>query len=221
MEKKFSLIIPTLDRYEYLKNLLLEITTQTILPDEIIIVDQSNIEDSKLFLEFLYNYDLKRIIKYLKIDPQGSGRARNIAVSIALNEYLLFIDDDIELRSNTIFASYIEHLNNERIDIIEGAYLDHPNRKIERFVPDFKHPNVIFTFLSTYFNKQRNLRPVIGLCAGNFACKKSVFVDVGGFDQRYGQSDDIDFGLRVWKFGYIIINDKSLRVFHFKARSEE
>jgi|GEM_PF-6153204 len=157
MQNKFSLIIPTLDRYLYLINLLKEIETQTITPDEIIIIDQSVFTENKDLLNFLKSYKMRINIKYVKLPPQGSGKARNIAVSIASNEFLIFIDDDIEIRNPQLFENYLIHLNNENFNFVEGAYLDDPQRKIERYLPDFKNPNIIFTLFSTYFNKNSNL----------------------------------------------------------------
>ena len=40
---------------------------------------------------------------------------------------------------------------------------------------------------------------------------------VDGFDERFKLAEDAELGLRLWKAGAVIINDKTLRVSHLKA----
>ena len=97
---KFSVVIPTRNRENSLRNLLNKINKQTLLPEEIIIVDSS---DKK---QFLYD-DINKSIKYLHTDKKSAAKQRNIGLSsVSKNiQILFFLDDD----TNPV-ATYFEDM---------------------------------------------------------------------------------------------------------------
>lgn len=103
MESKvmFSVVIPTRNRENSLINLVNKIDKQTILPDEIIIVDSS---DKK---QFLYD-DINKSIKYLHTDKKSAAKQRNIGLSSVREntQILFFLDDDTDPES-TYFEDMI------------------------------------------------------------------------------------------------------------------
>ena len=94
MEKVFTVVIPTKNRYEDLNRLLESISNQTLLPQRVVIVDQS---DKKS--DFDYEKSSSDIeIKHL-YEPQVSGlcAAKNLGVKYAVGDCVYFFDDDIIL----------------------------------------------------------------------------------------------------------------------------
>jgi glycosyltransferase involved in cell wall biosynthesis len=88
---KFSVIIPTRNREVPLTNLLRKILTQTVLPNEIIIVDSSDI------IQKSYS-EINKIIKYFHTNEKSTARQRNLGIANVEKdtEVLFFLDDDIE-----------------------------------------------------------------------------------------------------------------------------
>ncbi|UYW00502.1 glycosyltransferase [Flavobacterium agricola] len=96
----FSLIVCTYKRRFAIENLLESVLKQTIYPDEIIIVDSSSDDDTKLYIED------KRFknLKYFKVDDTNKGltRQRNFGINQVdeSSEIICFLDDDIILYPN-------------------------------------------------------------------------------------------------------------------------
>ena len=89
-----SVIICTRNRLKDLLVALQSICMQTVLPDEIIIVDSSDIAISK--------ENFPKINLIYKHTSPGLTKQRNEAIDLASGEILYFFDDDVELEPNYI-----------------------------------------------------------------------------------------------------------------------
>ena len=101
---KFSVVIPTRNRENSLRNLVNKINKQTLIPDEIIIVDSSEKK------QFSYD-DGDKSIKYLHTDKKSVAKQRNIGLSSVREntQFLFFLDDDTNPES-TYFEDMINTL---------------------------------------------------------------------------------------------------------------
>lgn len=99
-----SIVIPTRDRPNDLKNLLSSILIQTVLPKEVIVVDDSGDDKTKVLIDSLQNEFLKVgvKIKYLRGGEKGVAQKRNIGFLHSTGDICFFIDDDIILDKNYI-----------------------------------------------------------------------------------------------------------------------
>jgi GT2 family glycosyltransferase len=100
-----SIIIPTYNRVKDLEETLDSIIIQTILPKEIIIVDDSNNDKIENFIEFEKNeFEGKEILlKYVRNKKEKSLTiARNVGIENATGDILLFLDDDVVLDKDYI-----------------------------------------------------------------------------------------------------------------------
>lgn len=89
-----SLVIPTFNRNLLLTETINSVLNGSVLPDEIIIVD-NGIEKPDL--------PSNELIRYFKITPYaGVSQARNFGISIAKGNYIMFLDDDDLHEINTI-----------------------------------------------------------------------------------------------------------------------
>jgi len=100
-----SVIIPTKNRPEDLELTLQTLMKQSVMPEELIIVDQSESDESSRRVSRLLDQNaLAKIeLKYIH-DTQISGgaAARNRAMSIATSDIWLFLDDDVCLEQDFI-----------------------------------------------------------------------------------------------------------------------
>ena len=110
----FSLIICTYMRPQPLLRLLNSVKTQTLSPNEILIIDGStNIETEHILKVNPFNN-----LKYFKVnnDQRGLTRQRNFGIQQTLNdsEIICFLDDDIILEENyfkELISTYKIHQN--------------------------------------------------------------------------------------------------------------
>lgn len=94
-----TILIPTLDRYPHLFNLLDQLRKQTVPPLEIVVVDQTERErrDTRWPEEFT---DLP--LRVLWRDVAGQCSSRNAGLVQARGDTVLFLDDDDEIEPNLI-----------------------------------------------------------------------------------------------------------------------
>ncbi len=100
----FAIAIPTLNRAEVIEELLSSILKQTVLPKEVIIVDDSkNKETENLVKRVLKDFSDNNIeIKYVRGKGQGLAEARNIGVTHSTSEIHCSLDDDVVLDKDYI-----------------------------------------------------------------------------------------------------------------------
>ncbi len=98
---RVSVVIPTLDRYPYLRVILKQLAAQTIPPREVLVVDQTPPERRESGLE-------KEVpglpLRVLWRDQAGQCSSRNAAIQAAGGDFLLFVDDDDEAPPDLIEA---------------------------------------------------------------------------------------------------------------------
>lgn len=123
----YSIIVATCNRQKDLVKLIDSILKQTVLPAEVIIIDQSDNDDTKKYIEscrnqlitesnnvnFIYIYQAKKSLVV----------ARNKGIDIATGEIVSFLDDDVVL-----FEDYYEKVlhyfnDNEKIGGVGGKVI--------------------------------------------------------------------------------------------------
>jgi len=116
MKYTISVVIPTLNRPEHLDRTLRSILEQTKSPEEIVIVDQSDDNRTKdLLIERMPAIEMKKIVlKYIWVKERSISHARNLGMSAAAGEIVIFVDDDIAL-------------DKKYISEILRVYSDHPS----------------------------------------------------------------------------------------------
>ena len=93
---KVSVIIPTLNRYEYLKDVLKDLENQDYKNFDVIVIDQSDPFQKKFYENFALD------IKLHQQKEKALWLARNHAVELSDSDYLLLFDDDSRVKSNWI-----------------------------------------------------------------------------------------------------------------------
>lgn len=212
--KGISVIIPTLNRSDFLMNTLNDLIVQKFdLPFEILIIDQSVVINKKI-MNFCepHTYINYHYITFFK----GLPEARNYGASKAKYSILLFLDDDIECASDLLYSHY-ETFQKNNIAVVAGGIT-------EKFKAN-KMSKI------GYFNKwtgqalrgfhQKGNLEVDHAGGGNFSVKKEVYDEVGGIDENLTEGaalfEETDFCLRVKNKGYIIYFNHEAHMYHLAA----
>ncbi|MEZ8382417.1 glycosyltransferase family 2 protein [Vibrio splendidus] len=92
-----SVVIPTYKRPDRLERLLLSISKQTLLPEEVIIVDDASgmkNEYGACVEKFKHSFNS---IQYIELEENsGAPTVRNTGIKLAKNEWIALVDDDDE-----------------------------------------------------------------------------------------------------------------------------
>jgi glycosyltransferase involved in cell wall biosynthesis len=189
-----AVIIPTLNRYNYLKDVLSDLEKQTYKNIEVIIVDQSSNFDAS----FYRNYQLN--IRLYQQSERKLWTARNKAITITDADYLLFFDDDSRVEPAWI-EEHLKCLDYFKADISAGVSKSVTGSKIPE--------NYNYFRWADQFD------------SGNALVKRIVFEKIGLFDEQFNgmRMGDGEFGIRAYLHGFrSISNYKAARV-HLKAAS--
>ena len=188
---KVSVIIPTLNRYEYLKDVLEDLQKQDYKNFETIIVDQTDEPDK----DFYKKFDLE--ISVIFQEGKGQWLARNEAIRKADGEYLLFFDDDSRVDPDWI-TQHLKGMDFFKADVTAGVSLS--------TVGDTVPANYSFFRWADQFD------------SGNALVKRNVFEKIGMFDRQFDKQrmGDGEFGLRSYLSGFKSISHPYAKRIHLK-----
>lgn len=100
MDICITLVIPVYNVEKYLCQCLNSVVEQSILFDEVILVNDGSTDDSlKICKEYVSKYNYFKLIDQKN---QGLSMARNIGIESAFSEYIMFLDADDYLRLDTV-----------------------------------------------------------------------------------------------------------------------
>ena len=113
---KISLIIPVKDDFNDFIKTFKTILMQTLLPDEIIIIDSSTSDNIKKYIETM---DKKISIIYKRFNFALPGKARNLGILNSKYDYIAFLDSKTIPNQNWLKDS-THKLKNEGFDVCFG-----------------------------------------------------------------------------------------------------
>jgi len=187
-----SVIIPAFNRAHTLPKALDSVLSQTLKPREIIVVDDGSTDETNAVLA---NYPGLCIISQ---DNRGVSAARNVGIEKAGGEWLAFLDSDdewlkekLEKQWDTICIDDKLICHTEEIWIRNGQRVN-PMKKHKKF------GGMIY---------ERCL-PLCVISPSSVMIHRSVFEDVGVFDESLEVCEDYDLWLRICaKYSVLFIDE--------------
>jgi len=191
-EEKVAVIIPTLNRYDYLLDGLKDLEQQTYRNFEVIILDQSD-----PFRKDFYNqFDLP--IRLIRQEEPALWLARNTAVEATDAALLLFYDDDSRVDADWI-EQHVRCLKHFNCDISSGVSLSRIGGRVPEDYAYYKWADQLDT--------------------GNVMIRREVFYHTGLFDRQFEKQrmGDGEFGLRCYLEGFTNISNPVAKRIHLKV----
>ncbi len=197
---EISVVIPTHNRKELLEKCLFSLGNQDYDKNgyEIIVVDDGGTDGTEEMMSELIKTSLVSLI-YLRQKHNGQARARNLGVRYAQSSLIAFTDDDCKVDKNWI-GNILDCFNrSHEIDARAGKIAGDPSfgsiqKDGDGFFSDLTSPACPGT--------------------GNFAIRKRVFLEIGGFDERLFCNEDNDLFIRLLKTGHKIYVDDQKELYH-------
>ena len=215
-ERGVSIIIPTLQRGDFLADCLRDLAVQTYSPLEVVVVDQSDTVPNQVAEALALLGDRA---SHYRVTFRGLPSARNFGWQFAKHERLIFVDDDVRIPPDFV-ARHVEALELPGAGVVAGGF-DEPKRGDDPGPPTgkfYRHTADPFRGFAA-----RGRFEVDHVPGGNFSTFRSVLAEVGGFDEtlNYGAAlyEDLDFSLRVKATGRRVWFDGEARLVHLAAPS--
>ncbi|MDD3003995.1 glycosyltransferase family A protein [Flavobacterium sp.] len=187
-----SVIIPTLNRYQYLKDVFKDLENQTYKNFEVIVVDQTDAFQPDFYKD--WNLDLK----FWYQEEKALWRARNEAIQAAKGEYILLYDDDSLVETDWI-AQHLKTLDFFKADLSSGVSISKVGAEVPVHYSYFRWSDQLDT--------------------GNVLLKKELFRKIGLFDRQFEKQrmGDGEYGLRCYLNGYRNISNYKAKRIHLKV----
>jgi GT2 family glycosyltransferase len=179
------------------------------LPDEIVVVDQSDVENPVLAR---FRSTEVPSFRYLWSPSVGASRGRNLAIHEARNEILVLTDDDMLAPAGWFGAIVAALADAGPRSVVTGSVLPLRFKEGRGHVPsthEGREPAVYEGWVDADV-----------LYTGNMAMWRTAVDDVGLFDERLGPgtrfpaAEDNDFGLRLLRAGYRILYEPRAALYH-------
>lgn len=117
--KKFSIIVTAYNIDNYIENCINSVKKQTYNNYELIIVDDCSTDDGKT-VNKIKEFD--NIIFLQTEKNSGAGGARNLGIKNATGDYIIFLDSDDALSSESILENLNNLIGNDNPDIIYTGF---------------------------------------------------------------------------------------------------
>jgi glycosyltransferase involved in cell wall biosynthesis len=167
------------------------------VPAEIIIIDDCSLETFRKVNEKACSRET-----YIKLsENRGRSKIRNLFLEHAANEYLLFLDCDSVVISDTFLSDYLNELKDGKYQVICGGRIYQETRPERERILRWKY-GVRMESMSTL---ERLRSPNSSFMTNNFLINRTLFSQTR-FDERivqYGHEDTL-FGFKLKQLGITI-----------------
>ncbi|MEA2727093.1 MAG: hypothetical protein QOF70_1568, partial [Acetobacteraceae bacterium] len=220
---KVSIIIPTCASHGYIETCITTLRAKTTYRDyEIVCIDNIPIQDIAWKVWLQQNSD-----KVVEIpDAFNWSIFNNRATEVADGEFILFLNDDIEIIQDDWLDAMMEHARRPEVGIT-GPQLLYRDGKVQHagmFLANNGIGRHAFRFAANddpcYFGlalTQRNVIAVTGAC---MLVRRELFERLGRFDEAHEiVNNDLDFCLRVHRAGLLTVFTPYAALTHYELAS--
>ena len=189
-----DVIIPTIGRKKYLYDVLQDLSKQTHLPINVIIVEQNPQENSISELDYLHTVKWPFIIKHTFTHHAGACNARNLAFCQVQSEWVFMADDDIRFENNFIQDTF-KKIDDFEAKAVTVNCLQKGQKQTENQVRQWNSFGSGCSFVQTEILKN---------CSFNMS-------------YEFGFGEDMDFGMQIRNEGNDILYLPNPKILHLKA----
>jgi GT2 family glycosyltransferase len=218
---RLSILIATKGRIDELERLLEGIRTcagRDLIDHEVLIANNAPDGECARAVENLVRLYSKREPHrwfHVREPIPGKSGALNKLIPISRGDILAFLDDDVEVTSSWLQATY-EFFTGSDFDVMQGSIQIPP-----AFAADKSFLKLLnrYRTICYYQRPSSEVREIRSLNAANMALRRSTLKKTGLFDERIGPgqsgtSMDVEFGKRLIRAGWRIGYEPSSIVYH-------
>lgn len=200
-----SVVIPVFNRAYCISQTLQSIFTQSVPVDAVIVVDDGSTDGIRDVIERMSFISPIPLI-FHRQENLGPGRARNVGVSMAKSNYILFLDSDDELLPNSIERFQKAIVENNFPNMVFGGRITLlPNRKSHLTSP----PPLSKDNWINFRGELLSLRPTVGIGA---AVIQREFIHQLPFPETFRVCEDLAF------YSLILLHGRCVRFSEAQVR---
>jgi GT2 family glycosyltransferase len=222
---RVSIVIPFKDRVELLRGCLRSLRRSTYRDFEILLVDNGSRKRSTArYLHRLQERDTVQVVDCP--GPFNFSRLCNQGASRATGDYLLFLNNDMEVQTADWLQRLLRIARQPEVGIVSGTLL-YPDGTIQhaglfprsdgRWIHAYRgHP----WDTREHGGQLRRTRTVPAVSGACLMIRRDLFAALGGFDERLPLTyNDVDLCCRVSRKQLLVVVTPHARLLHFECLS--
>lgn len=185
---QFSIIIPVYNKETFIGSTLQSVLNQTYQDFEVLVINDGSTDESEAKIKEFSD----RRIKYYLTENKGVSAARNLGLEVATADFVTFLDADDRWKPDFLMEMW---------DSIQA----YPEQKIHAAAIEVETENAVFPaqysivrsaprMVVNYFDASLKTTAICTSCA---AFSRSVFKEVGNFDEQIKSGQDTDMWIRL------------------------
>lgn len=171
-----SVIIPSYNRRNSISVAIESVLKQSFADWELIIVDDGSEDGTG---EVVENFLMDTRIKYFRQENKGVSAARNKGVCISSGKYLTFLDSDDKVTNDWLLDFFKAISTSENVALVQGGLI----------IVSLTQKKTI----NSPAKKDKYNVPI----PGTFLLKKTLFEEIGMFDERLNYAENTELFFRV------------------------
>jgi len=177
-----------------LKDVLLDLSKQTVIPQQVVIIEQDEDVNSNSQLDYLTEKEWPFKIEHQFIHQSGACNARNLALAKTKAPWVLLFDDDARFDKFTLekMLYATSYLN---VKCINVAYIQKEETESQKTYKQWP-----------YFGSGCSIvhRDIVEQCSFDMALE-------------HGYGEDVDYGMQIRNAGYDVVYAPQIQILHLKA----
>jgi glycosyltransferase involved in cell wall biosynthesis len=225
---RVTIIIPTRDQAQCLQTCLQSIFQKSTYSNyEVLVIDNGSVEPETF--EVFQQWQMKEGDRFRALPlniPFNYSTLNNYGVQQSNSEYLLFLNNDIEVLTPDWIEAMVEQAQRPSIGAV-GALLLYPDGTIQHAgvvagiggVAGHSH-RYCPSEIPGYINQIQTITNYAAVTAACLMCRREVFMAVSGFEEDLAVAfNDVDFCFKILQKGYRNIYLPHVKLYHFESKS--
>lgn len=212
---QISVIIPSYNRGHIIQRAIDSVLAQTYLPNEIIVIDDGSTDNTVDSLQEKYSQSLSGItipkIKILLLSHRGVSAARNAGVATACGEWVAFLDSDDAWQPDKL-QEQVKLLSQSLDQSLEQSPTYHLCHTNEIWIRDGRRVNPMDKHQKRGGHIFPHCLPLCCISPSSVLINKSIFCELGGFDESLPACEDYDLWLRFCARYSVLYLDQPLTI---------
>lgn len=220
-----SIVIPSKDNPEVLRQCIKSIYKNTDYENyEIIVVDNGSLDENRKEIEgFREEYGFTYL--YVSMDFNFSKMC-NIGVSATKGEYILLLNDDMEVIEPTWMRRMVGQASLSHVGAVGAKLLYPDSEKIQHvgitntiWGPGHKLKQLDDS-VSYYYGRNRFIYDLIGVTAACLMIRKELYNEIGGMYEGLAVAyNDVDLCFRLYEMGLNNVQRNDVVLYHHESLS--
>jgi O-antigen/teichoic acid export membrane protein/GT2 family glycosyltransferase len=194
-----SVVVPTYNRASRVAGLLAALRQQECagIALEILVVDNGSTDGTQPVVQCAAAIDPR--VRYMLEPLQGASHARNTGIAAATGAIVAFVDDDVVPAADWVRQLKRAFEEHPEVDCIGGRVEPSWPVRIPHWAAcGHDAPLALQVNRPAHFDAEHASACLI---TANFAVRRSVLAEVGGFAPEFQRDEDREFNLRLWRAG--------------------